>query len=171
VGVLIAFPAQSQQATDQTLLAPGMRVRIAAPEVLPHRLVGEISAIDEDTVTVESSASHMTVSIPRVKIDRVELSEGMRSRWVDGGIGAATGAATGAITCAEDNSHSSHGYVRVSTTAVAAACGVVGAGIGALIGALIPPGERWHRMATSSYRLSVMPRLDSELGLSVMLAF
>lgn len=171
ISTLTVVPAQSQQVADQTELAPGMRVRIAAPEVLPDRLVGKISAIDQDRVTVESADSRVSISIPRDKIDRVDLSEGAHSRWVDSGIGAAMGAATAAIACVAGNSHSSNSFVHISSATAGAVCGVLGAGVGAVVGALIPPGEHWHRMATSSYRLSILPRLDSELGFSAMLAF
>jgi hypothetical protein len=168
-GTLMAKPAAAQDTSDLQSLFPGQRVRIAAPGVAPGNVVGSISKLDTDSVTVDMSGRHQSISVPRDKILSVDVSEGPRSRWVDLGIGAGTGFAAGAVFGLVAQGRSRTGFV--SDGAVAAVCGLLGGGLGALIGATIPPGERWHRLSTSSYRISFVPRFDHDLGFALAMAF
>jgi hypothetical protein len=59
----------------------------------------------------------------------------------------------------------------VSGDAVAGACVLFGALIGTVIGAAIPPGERWNEMPATRYRVGFAPRLDHGLNLAVALQF
>jgi hypothetical protein len=169
---IMANPVGAEDISDPQSLVPGLRVRIVAPDIAPGKLVGSILKADTESVTVEVSGRHEPVAVPRDKIMSADISEGPRSRWVDVGIGAGTGLATGAVACAAANSKSKGNLGNlVSGGEIAALCGLIGGGLGALIGAAIPPGERWHRLTASSYRVSVVPRLDHELGLAISMAF
>ncbi len=169
--VLMVRPAAAQDASDPQSLVPGLRVRIAAPDVAPGKVVGTIDKVDKDSVTIDVPGRQQPIDVPRDKIMNVDVSEGPRSRWVDVGIGAGAGAAAGAVTCVVANDKSRSGFVNISDGVAAGVCGLLGAALGAVIGAAIPPGERWRPMAASGYRISLVPRLDHELGFAVSMAF
>jgi hypothetical protein len=147
-------------------LTPGMRVRILAPEVSPHKVIGTVQRVSEDSVTLDVPGRNELVSVLREKIARLDVSEGPRSRGVDVAIGGVIGAGIGAGGCAAGNG-SGQGHI-VSTGAVAGVCALLGGGLGALIGAVIPPGERWKEISATRYRISFAPRLDHGLDLAVV---
>jgi len=109
------------------------------------RIVGVIASQDQQTLTVRRDDGS-TVAIPWVAVARVEHSVGRRSRWrgaglgflIGGGVGASVGFVDG-IGCDSTKSFC------VGGPAAAAIGGLVlgGAG-GAVVGALIRPGERWE---------------------------
>jgi hypothetical protein len=172
--VVLSFASASVFAADgdvplQQLLTPGMRVRILAPEVVPGKMIGTVTRVSDDAVTLNIPGRSEPVSILREKIARLDTSEGPRSRGVDSAFGAGIGAAVGAAGCALGNG-SGQGHI-VSTGAVAGICALFGGGLGALIGAIIPPGEHWKAISATRYRLSFAPRLDHGADLAVAWKF
>ena len=170
--LLVAFTSAIASDGDAPLpqsLTPGMRVRILAPGVAPNKVIGTVTRVSDDAVTLNIQGRSEPVSILREKIARLDTSEGPRSRGVDSAIGAGIGAAVGAAGCALGNG-SGQGHI-VSTGAVAGACAVLGAGLGALIGAVIPPGEHWKAISATRYRFSFAPRLDHGADLAVAWKF
>jgi hypothetical protein len=153
----------------QQSLTPGMRVRILAPEVSPHKVIGTVQRVSEDSVTLDVPGRNEPVSVLREKIARLDVSEGPRSRGVDAAIGGVIGAGIGAGGCAAANG-SGQGHI-VSTGAVAGVCALLGGGLGALIGAVIPPGERWKEISATRYRIGFAPRLDHGLDMAVAWKF
>jgi hypothetical protein len=154
-----------EEASMQQSLTPGMRVRILAPDVFAGKVVGTIKVVDDTSVSIDVKGRAEPVAVAREKIVRLDVSTGPRSRWVDAAIGAGIGAVGGAVAGGSQDSH------VVSNGEVAAVCALLGAGLGALIGAAIPPGEHWSEMMASRYRLSFAPRLDHGLGLAVAWGF
>jgi preprotein translocase subunit YajC len=155
-----------EDAPLQQSLAPGMRVRIQAPDVLPGKVVGKIDKVSDESVSIDVPGRSTPLSIVREKITRLDVSEGSRSRGIDaaigGGIGAGAGAIVGAAVGGRSNTH------LVSTGGEAAVCALLGALLGALIGAEIPPGEHWNEIpAAYRYRIGFAPRLDHGLALAV----
>src|SRR5580692_7298339 len=136
---LSAIAADGDSPLQQSL-TPGMRVRILAPGVAPNKVIGTVEKVSDDAVTLNIPGRSEPVSILREKIARLDVSDGPRSRGVDSAIGAGIGAAVGAAGCAAGNGSGQNDVVRISTGAVAAFCALLGGGLGALIGALIPPG-------------------------------
>src|SRR5271163_842690 len=170
--LLIAFRSAIAADGDdplQQLLTLGMRVRILAPDVAPGKMIGTVTRMTADDVTLNIPGRTEPVSILREKIARLDVSDGPRSRGVDSAIGAGIGAAVGAAGCALGNG-SGQGHI-VSTGAVAGICALFGAGLGALIGALIPPGEHWKAISATRYRFSFAPRLDHGADLAVSWKF
>ena len=168
--LVIAFTSAIAADGDVQLpqsLTPGMRVRILAPEISPHKVIGTVQRVSEDSVTLNVPGRNEPVSVLREKIARLDVSDGPRSRGVDSAIGAGVGAAVGAAGCAAGNGGGRNDVVRISTGAVAAFCGLLGGGLGALIGAIIPPGEHWKEIAATRYRVSFAPRLDHGADLAV----
>lgn len=158
--------AGEQSPLDLTL-TPGMRVRVVAPDISPSDLVGTISKVDDQSVTIDVPGRSEPISVLREKIARLDVSAGRRSRWVDATIGAALVAAGGALACsASETKHS-----IVSNTDVTAGCALAGALLGAAVGAAIPPGERWNEMPANRYRIGFAPRLDHGLNLAVAWKF
>ena len=153
----------------QQSLTPGMRVRILAPEVSPHKVIGTVEKVSDDSVTLDVPGRNEPVSILREKIARLDVSEGPRSRGVDATIGALIGAGVGAAGCAAGNG-GGHDQI-VSTGAVAGICALFAAGLGALIGVVIPPGEHWKAISASRYQFSFAPRLDHGADLAVAWKF
>jgi hypothetical protein len=172
--VMLYFASASASATDgdaplQQSLTPGMRVRILAPEASPSKIIGIIEQVTDDSVTLDVPGRNGPVSILREKIARLDVSGGPRSRGVDAAIGAGIGAGIGAAGCALSGG-SGRGHI-VSAGAVAGACALFGAGLGALIGVAIPPGEHWKPMSATRYQVSFAPRLDHGLNLAVVWQF
>jgi hypothetical protein len=150
-------------------LAPGMRVRILAPEISAGKIIGTVNQVSDNAVTLAVAGRNEPVSILREKIARLDVSEGPRSRGVDAAIGAFIGAGIGAAGCALGNG-SGRGHI-VSTGAVAGICALLGAGLGAVTGVAIPPGEHWKEMSPTRYRVSFAPRLDHGLDLALAWKF
>lgn len=155
--------------TLQQSLTPGVCVRILAPEVSPSKLIGTVHQVSDNSVSLDVPGRNEPVSILREKIARLDVSDGLRSRGVDAAIGAGIGAGIGAAGCAA-GSGSGSGHI-VSTGAVAGICAFFGGGLGALIGAVIPPGERWKEISATRYPFSFMPRLDHGADLAVAWKF
>lgn len=172
--VMLSFASASVFAADEDVallqsLTPGMRVRILAPEVSAHKVIGTVQRVSEDSVTLEVPGRNEPVSVLREKIARLDVSEGPRSRGVDAAIGGVIGAGIGAGGCAAGNG-SGQGHI-VSTGAVAGVCALLGGGLGALIGAVIPPGEHWREISAARYRVTFAPRLDHGADLAVAWKF
>jgi hypothetical protein len=145
-------------------VAPGMRVRILAPDLSSSKIIGTVQKVSDSSVTLEVPGRNEPVSILREKIARLDVSEGPHSRGVYSAIAGVIGAGIGAVGCAHANSGQGH---IVSTGEVAGVCALFAGGLGALIGAVIPPGERWKEMSATRYRVSFAPRLDHGLDLAV----
>jgi len=172
--VMLSLASASASAAEgdaslQQSLTPGMRVRILAPDVSRSKVIGTVEQVTDDSVTLDVPGRNEPVSVLREKIVRLDVSDGPRSRGVDSAIGAAIGAGIGAAGGALTNG-SGRGHI-VSGGEVAAVCALFGAGLGALIGAAIPPGEHWKELSATRYRVSFAPRLDHGLDLAVAWQF
>jgi hypothetical protein len=170
----LACPVASVSAAGEVVpldlsLTPGMHVRVLAPDISPIKVVGTIRRVDDQSVTLDVPGRNEPVSILREKIARLDVSDGPRSRGIDAAIGAGIGAGIGAAGGALTNSGGHDHFV--STGAVVGFCAVLGAGLGALIGVAIPPGERCKEMSATRYRISFAPRLDHGADLAVALKF
>jgi hypothetical protein len=162
--LLSSVSAAGEDAAPDFTLAPGMRVRILAPDASAHALVGTIRAVDRESVTIDAPGRVGPVSIVREKIARLDVSEGTRSRGVDALIGAGIGAVVGAATGAVAGSNKK-GQI-VNGDALAAASVLLGSAVGAVIGVAIPPGDRWEEIPAARHRLGLAARLDRGLDLA-----
>jgi hypothetical protein len=172
--LVMLFLSASASAADgdaqlQQSIAPGMRVRILAPEVSPSKVIGTVKQVSGDSLTIDLPGRDEPISILREKIARLEVSGGPRSRGIDSAIGAGIGAGIGAAGCALAN-RSGRGHI-VSNGAVAGVCALFGAGLGGLIGVAVPPGERWKEVPATRYQVRFEPRLDHGLDLALVWRF
>ena len=168
-GLSFSSPATAEDTPGVPPLAPGVRVRIVAPDVSAGKVIGTITAVDEESVTLNVPGRSAPVSMPRDKITHLDVSEGPRSRWINAAFGAAAGALGGAIV--GGNHKSSLFHSDYSTGEAATDGGVLGALVGAAVGALIPPGERWISGGEASYRVSLAPQFQHGLGVAVAVKF
>jgi hypothetical protein len=146
-------------------LAPGTRVRILAPDAFPGKLVGTIKSVNDQSVTLDVPDRAAPVSVLREKIVRMDVSAGLRSRGVDALIGCGIGAVVGlAIGSTQHGAYTSKGTVDAVGV-------VVGSGIGALIGVATPQPERWIPTAAFRSRVTLAPRIDHGVGLTVAVGF
>ena len=140
----VAAPAGLHAQSDRLYLPVGTRIRVqAAPDAPPF--TGTVWRITSDTLAVAVSSGNALLQLPTARVTSIEVSEGRdRLGWgVRGaGIGALSGGLLGAVTLGRDS--------QGSLAAIAGffAGAVVGAGGGALVGAIAAP-ERWDRIHRS----------------------
>jgi hypothetical protein len=160
----LSYPVLADE-LDAYALPPGTRVRVLAPDAFKGKLIGTVTSMTGDTVTLEVPDRAAPVPVVRAKITQMEVSTGRHSRWFYALIGAGIGAAAGALYGSAQHS----GYAPHD--AAVDGGGFLGMGLGALIGAVIPPGEQWESVAAFHTRISVVPRIDRGVGLTVAVAF
>ena len=154
------------------------RVRITAPTALKGRITGSILSIDESSLTIETKKGKSPFVVPLQTVSRLEVSGGRRSRGRGAGLGAAIGfAAVGLyFGVLEARSECGLGFDFFSCDepaplAVGTGFGLLlGAPLGALIGLLIPPGERWERTSLKRVSVGIAPA-PRGIGVSVSLSF
>ncbi len=155
---------------QHTLVTPGARVRVSAPTVAERPLLGTVVALEVETLIVDAQHYAHPLTLPLASLAWLEVSRGQKSRTVRGAgigflVGGAAGLATAAIVCAiagDCDPDSSY------TGLVYASLGVLGAGVGALTGAIIGSTikvDRWLDVPLDRIRISLTP--SERLGLTV----
>jgi hypothetical protein len=142
---------------------------------LPNPVVGRIASIDGEAITV-SLNSLQSVTVPARAVERVQVSAGRHSRGRGAAVGFGVGALAGALYfglasapgCREEFPSSPGGCAVMVTTVGAALVGVPGA----LIGLMVPPGERWETTSRERLRVTAQPILRRDgAGLGVSVSF
>jgi hypothetical protein len=181
------FTALSGRVLAEDALLPdvGNRVRVHATGAESGPLVGTLTAVDDNSLTVKAQDRFVPAVVPRRDVSRLERS--MRpSRKGKGaliglGAGFVLGFAGTAILGNSSESGAIDHCVDVSWGSVyGAAVGAFGAGIGALVA----PGERWNEVPINLVRstsrqvepptgaeLRVVPLLGRRQGLVVVVSF
>lgn len=140
VAIALATLPALRLATQEPLLTPGTRVRIAAPSVAPAQLIGTVRASDKDTLVVDVADRMSPVIIPVASVETIELSRGRHAHtWQGVGVGFLVGGVVGAAlgaSCEGD-------FLCPGPAGGALVLGVVAMLPGALVGALIRT-ERWE---------------------------
>jgi hypothetical protein len=168
IPVFLLMQAALADELDTNSLPPGTRVRVLAPDAFKGKLIGTVTSMTDDTVTLEVPDRGAPVSVVRAKITQMEVSSGLHSRWFYALIGAGSGAAAGALVGSGSAAHPGNYMTRDGVMGQDA---LLGLGLGALIGAVIPPSEHWKSMGVFHARISVVPRIDRGVGLTVAAAF
>lgn len=149
-------PASAQE--GQLTTASGPRVRITAPSIAKKPLIGTLTAIDDEKVTVQRSNEGKAVEIRRDALTRFEVSRTRSRKGAGAGIGAAMGAGIGAalgFASGQDCGAQNAPIVCVSRGAGAAIVGLAGAVVGSIVGATRAPGEKWEMADPDSLKVSV----------------
>lgn len=156
---------------DAQAVDAGNRVRVTVEEQAGN-MTGTLTEWSQDTLHVapDGSAEQVTATAIAVNtLSRLEISKGLRSNagkgaLIGGGIGLLVGGGMSIIAGSTvDTEVTSNDYL-VFTGLVT----VGGAGVGALIGALIK-SERWEEYPLDSLRLGIVPRGGGGFQLTAVL--
>jgi hypothetical protein len=181
VGIL-SVAAAVALADDTVQLASGTRVRVTV-RTGGGRLVGTVLALDDKHLTllggvIPTPSRGLELQVPgktdtsvlrREDITKVDVSAGRRSRGRGALIGAAFGAGAGALIGLASGSDDPNSFIRLSAGEKAALVALVLAPIGAVVGAVGHPAERWKELPKDRILLSLVPVRGR--GAAVSLAF
>ena len=156
---------------------PGSRIRLRSSEPESLRLVGTLTAVDPESLTVTPEAGGKATAVARRDIVRLERSVSPSRRttgaWIGFGVGLALafGKAAAQGGC-NDGCDSSNvlvgGLIAVS---------------GAAVGAAIAPGENWSEVNVTRERsqltteremglaVRLVPQVGRRVGLSIVTSF
>jgi hypothetical protein len=133
---------------------PGVQVRVEVPERPPGQFRGEVVAIEADTLTLRYVGSSDIVDpIPLAYVTRVEVRRGTKGNAGTGALaGGLLGIALGVVAVASEDSSS--GWYEGAGWDIAAVgtMGLLGAGLGALIGAAART-EVWQEVPLETIRI------------------
>jgi len=183
-----ALPAVPARASEPSLrLERGARVRLSLPcEDAPPTPVeragalclvdGRVDDIAGDAITLARASTSTRLSL--ASVSRIEVGRGQRSRWkagagagfVAGAVGTWAALDRGESTNPCDSTTNQDAMGQGACIALAAAGGVAGAGLGALVGSLLR-SERWEDFPKDRWRVSLGPRPGARFHVSVALAF
>lgn len=175
VGLTVA-PLATIAAQQASPVKAGDRVRIIAPNVSGSPFVGTVVALEADSLVVHDSMDTWRLSL--ASVEQVDLSQGRKSHALLGaGIGLLVGGGvafavlyTGGSTGLCDQSANQDAMDSGACIGLTALGGVAGAGLGAIIGGLIPT-ERWQDIPLERLRVSLRPRAGGRLGLALAVVF
>jgi hypothetical protein len=185
--LLLLHCAVPALAGETTRPEPGARVRLTLPcdDARPSparsgrttcRIEGRLDHLGPDGITLTGGAS--STRHPLASVTRIEISRGERSRWLAGAAaGFVSGAAgtyvalnRGGSTNPCDPSANQDAIGQGACLGLAAAGGLAGAGLGALVGSLFR-SERWEDVPKDRWRVSLGPGPGAPLQLVVALTF
>jgi hypothetical protein len=145
--MLAPVPAAVVLAADGESTGRPIRVRVTAPAVVTGRIVGQVVAADERSLTIRAEGGETRV-LPAAAVTRVEVRRKTNGKGKALRIGALAGLAVGAAVgfaagddCGAPDAPS---IVCISRGASALGLGLVGCLAGAGVGAIAAPGERWE---------------------------
>ena len=154
-------------------IAPGDRVRIAAPGLKGDRLTGSVLRLGSDSVVLAIKNRAEPLSLPFAGLTQFEVSSGKKSRFGLGlGIGLFAGTITGLAVGAYIGSEMDCGITQFCYPpgTVALLGGLAGGAAGALIGGIIGAlsvSERWEEVPLD--RLHIGPSPVSADGVAASL--
>ena len=166
-------------------LAPGARVRVtmraaANQEVggraREKRIQGKLVALDEATMTMETDGQSRPTVVPRPAIKKVEVStrgsRKGRAALIGFGVGALIGGAWG-YSVVDDCSRGTFLCIfpKEDRPGLTLGGAVLGGALGAGLGALLGPGERWQERPGAQLRLTVAPTRGRGAAISLALRF
>jgi hypothetical protein len=145
-------------------------VRITAPGFAEEPVVGTLVAIDDDAIEVQGSGAE-TIVVPTQTVTRFEIRRRAGRKLMGLGIGLLGGAAIGALV-----GHATKGECNPDDLFCgledlqAPAYGMVGGLIGAAVGALVAPGEKWEKVDHKNVRITVSPLIGRQRTIGVLVA-
>jgi hypothetical protein len=156
----------SAQATGgEPRLFQGSRVRVSAPAIAARRIVGTLTAFDDDSLTLEEKGRRDPLIIPRAAITKLDVSSGPRSRALLGaGLGLAGSLVAGLATGAKCPGGTTGSCGTALGTALMYSLAL--APLGAMIGG-DHPGDRWEDAGWKHPHVGVSLVPGRGLGVSV----
>jgi hypothetical protein len=138
---------------------PGTRIRLTARMPERERWIGSFVSVAHDSVSMrDGEMNGALVTVPSLHVMRFEVSRGnhpngLRGAGVCFAIGALLGAGVGYAGTNSENDLFGVGF-NIATGAVV--LGVIGAGVGAAIGARTP-SEHWRALPLENLRGTARP--------------
>jgi hypothetical protein len=170
----------SLSAQRQPTIHAGARVRISAPSEGYRGLIGTVSGYDGGDIVIKPGNEQSSVSVPLTSITTFKRSRGLKSNAGQGAlIGSIVGGAFGALFAAATYREcvgegwdclmhpESAGQAAVYGGTI---LGLLGAGIGALIGAN-EKTERWEEVPLDQVRVSIVPHRDGRFAFGLSVSF
>ena len=158
-------------AAGEPQLFQGSRVRVSAPSIAGGRIVGVLTAFDDESLTLEAKGRQGPLIIPRAAITKLDVSNGPRSRalaWAGLGLAGSVlaGLATGA-KCPGGTTGSCG-----SSLGTAILYSLLLAPLGAFIGEA-HPGDRWEDAGWKHphVRVSLIPGRGLGISFSASVKF
>ena len=134
---------------DDTVTVGGSGGQVVTLPRPRHRIVGRIDRIDGQTFTVARSYGP-AVTVPRAGVARLERPNGMPSRKRFAKMGLLIGALGGGVVGYVVGGQQDSCIGCAPPSLVSIMFGILGGGAGALVGALVPPAQRWRTVPLSS---------------------
>lgn len=158
--------AAAAGADDTTPFAPGTRLRVTTPR---GRIVGRLLDVDEENLTLLAGNGEAR-TIPRAHVTALAVSTDRHTRGQGALVGAAVGIVVGASVGFAIGDDPPDSFFQFSARDKALAGVVVLAPLGAVVGAVWPPSERWVNVSRR-IRVSLRPVPGPGAGVSVAVAF
>jgi hypothetical protein len=107
-------------------------------------VTGMLLTATDETILLQQSGDGKAIRIPRAAVVKLEVSRAPGRRKYGAGIGAATGLAAAFVLAAIVASSDDGGYFDFGFGVYAIAGSIFFVPIGAAVGAIVAPGERWE---------------------------
>ncbi len=166
VPLVLAVASSGVLAEEQPVLQVGSRVRITLVEprygsiLEPKRIKGKLSCFTESDITLETSADDPPTVYPWNNVEMLErnIQRGRRNRGAL--IGLAAGVATGAVVvlvaaASHEDDPNNWEIDILDTEEVVALSAFCFGSVGAIVGALLAPGERWQPIQTDKLQVGI----------------
>jgi hypothetical protein len=157
-GLVAAGAAAGLPAEEVARVAPGSRARVT-PAAGGERLIGTVVAVDDRTLSLRIQDRMDVLVLQREEIARLAISQGRRSRGRGALYGAIIGAGVGAAigVVGGVGSNSSGDEKTKGTVESGLVLAFLGAPVGALVGLVLPPGERWMELPPRRIQVRLAP--------------
>jgi hypothetical protein len=159
---------------DSSTVAIGSRVRVTTSAPASKRLTGTLVADDPSSLTLAIHGGRSRVTVPRSRLATIEVGRRRSHRGSAAARGALAGVLIGAVVGYAAGEDCPNGeLICLSRGDTVRAAAILGAPIGAVIGAFVSPRERWVRASTAGLHVSAAPvsLRGRGVGLSIAVAF
>jgi hypothetical protein len=174
---IVAGPGSVLHADEPPFPGPGTRVRVSSSGVESVRLVGTLTTIDQESLTVVPEDGGRPSVVARQDIVRLERSVSpsrkQRGAWIGFGVGSALAFGKVALQGGCNDGCDSSNVIAAGLVALSTA----------IVGALASPGERWSDVAVERERsqartefearlqVRLVPQVGRRVGLSLVASF
>jgi hypothetical protein len=164
-----------KQKAEKDKVVPGARVRITAPSVADHRLVGTIVTVDADTLKLRmwSKPQAALLAIPVACVAELDVSTGpldvLRGAAIGTSLGGGLGAPTG-LSSGDDEPGWVSFTAEDKAVLLAVPFGFAGLMMGAVIGR-IAQTHKWESVPVDRIRMGISPQRQGGSLLSASFTF